>query len=98
MKKNFWQILTSGLCVVLLVIVMAQGKRLDGISQKIDGKIDSLRYELQGEISNITNIVRSELEEMDRVVLNSKLNPMGINKDDKKLLANATVNLKELPV
>ena len=48
MKKNFWQILTSGLCVVLLVIVMAQGKRLDGISQKIDGKIDSLRYELQG--------------------------------------------------
>ena len=95
MKKNFWQILTSGLFVVLLVILMAQGKRLDGISQKIDGKIDSLRYELQGEISNITNIVRSELEEMDRVVLSSKLNPMGINKDDKKLLANATVNLKE---
>ena len=63
------------LCVVLLFVVIAQGKRLDELSQKIDGKADSLRYELQGEISNITNIVRSELEELDRIVLRSELKP-----------------------
>lgn len=95
MKKDFWSIITAVLCVVLLFVVIAQGKRLDGLSQKIDGKVDSLRYELQGEISNISNIVRSELEELDRIVLRSELKPMGIDKDNKKLLANAVVNLKE---
>lgn len=54
-----------------------------------------LHYELQGEISNISNIVRSELEELDRVVVKSELEPMGINKDTKELLANATIYLKE---
>lgn len=95
MKKNFWQIITSGLCVILLVVIIAQGKKLDELSQKVDSKVDNLRYELQGELSNITNIVRSELEELDRIVLSSQLKPMGIDKDNKKLLASATVNLKE---
>ena len=95
MKKNIWQIITSGLCVVLLVVVFAQGRKIDELSQKLDNKVDNLRYELQGEVSNITNIVRSELEELDRIVLSNELKPFGINKDTKQLLANATVNLKE---
>lgn len=70
MKKNIWQIITSGLFVVLLVVVVAQGKKIDELSQKLDSKVDNLRYELQGEVSNITNIVRSvvrsELEKSDR--------------------------------
>lgn len=95
MKKNLCQIITSGLCIILLVIIVVQGKKLDELSQKLDSKVDNLRYEVQGEISNITNIVRSELEELDRVILNKELKPMGIDKTEKKLLANATVNLKE---
>lgn len=95
MKKYLWQIITSGICVVLLVVVIAQGKKLDELSQKVDSKVDNLRYELQGEISNITNSIRSELEELDRVVLSKELKPMGIDADEKKLLANATLNLKE---
>lgn len=31
MKKNIWQIITSGLCVVLLVVVVVQGKKIDEI-------------------------------------------------------------------
>lgn len=95
MKKNVWQIITTGLCVVLLVVTVIQGKKVDELSQQLDIKVNNLRYELQGEISNITNIVRSELEEMDRIVLSSELKPMSIDKDNKKLLANAVVNLKE---
>ena len=95
MEKNIWQIITSGFCVILLVIIIAQGKKLDELSQKLDSKVDNLRYDLQSEVMNITNIVRSELKEVDRIVLNSELKPIGINKEDKKLLANAIINLKE---
>lgn len=95
MKKNLWQIITSGLCVILLIVVMMQGKKMDELSQKIDTKADNLRYELQGEITNLTNFVRSELEELDQIVLNSALQPMGINTNDKTLLAKAMVTLKE---
>lgn len=95
MKKYLWQIITSGLCVVLLVVIVVQGKKLDELSQRLDTKVDNLRYELQGEISNITNMVRSELEELDRIVSKKELKPIGINKDEKKLLANAAVSLKE---
>ena len=95
MKKYLWQIITCGLCAVLLVIIVAQGKQLNELSQKLDSKVDNMRYELQGEISNITNIVRSELDELDRIVLNSELEPAGIDKDAKQLRANAVVNLKE---
>lgn len=95
MKNNIWQIITIGLCVVLLVAVIIQGKKIDELSQKLDVKVNNLRYDLQNEVTNITNIVRSELEESDRIVLKSELKPSGINKDTKKLLANVTVNLKE---
>ena len=95
MKKNIWQIITGGICVVLLIVIIVQGKKMDELSQKLDTKVDNLRYDLQSEIMNITNIVRGELEELDRIVLNSELKPMGINKADKQLLANAMVNLKE---
>ena len=35
MKKNIWQIITSGLCVVLLVVVVVQGKKIDEIQTSI---------------------------------------------------------------
>ena len=95
MKKDLGSIITTGLCVILLVVIVAQGKKLDELSEQIDGKVAGLHYELQGELSNISNIVRSELEELDKIVLSSELQPMGIDKEEKKLLANATVNLKE---
>lgn len=95
MKNSIWQIITTGLCIVLLVAVVIQGKKIDELSQKLDVKVNNLRYDLQSEVSNITNIVRSELEESERIVLKSELKPSGINKDTKKLLANVTVNLKE---
>ena len=70
----------------MLVVVVVQGKKIDEISQKIDSKVAGLHYELQGEISNISNIIRSELEESDRVVVKSEFEPVGINKDTKQLL------------
>ena len=95
MKNNIGQIITSGLCVVLLVMVVVQGKKIDELSQKLDNKVNNLRYELQNEISNVTNIVKNELEDLDRIVLSKELKPPGIDKDTKQLLANAVINLKE---
>ena len=95
MKNNIGQIITSGLCVVLLVMVVAQGKKIEELSQKLDNKVNNLRYELQNEISNVTNIVKNELEDLDRIILSKELKPTGIDKDKKQLLANAVINLKE---
>lgn len=95
MKKDVWSIITTGLCIILLVVVVAQGKKIDELSQDLESQLYILRYELQGEISNINNNVRTVLEESNKIVLSSELKPMGIDKDDKQLLANATLNLKE---
>ena len=95
MKKDIWSIITAGLCIVLLIVTVMQGKKLDELSKELDSQVYNLRYELQGEISNINNNVRNVLEESNKIVLSSELKPTGIHKEDKQLLANATLNLKE---
>ena len=54
MKKNILQLITIGFCSVLLVVVIAQGKKIDELSQKLYTKVDNLRYQLEDEIRSIT--------------------------------------------
>ena len=39
MKKNIWQIITGGICVVLLIVIIVQGKKMDELSQAEMAKI-----------------------------------------------------------
>ena len=95
MKKNVLQIITSGLCIVLLFMIVAQGKKIDELTQQLNTKTENLRYEMQNEISNVSNTIRSELEESNRLVSSKELKPTGIDQETKKLLAKAVVSLKE---
>ena len=95
MKKNILQIITIVLCAVLIIMVSVQDKKIDGLTQQLNTKTENLRYEMQNEISNVSNTIRSELEESNRIALSKELKPTGINQETKKLLAKAVVSLKE---
>ena len=95
MKRNILQIITGALCVILLVIVIIQGIKLNDLSIRLDNSINYMQSDLQNQISNLTNNFKSELKELDSIVAYYEFKPMGINKDTKTLLANTTLQLKE---
>lgn len=95
MKKNLLQLITTCLCVVLLIVTLIQGKQIEELSQNLDNQLVITRQILQSEIQNISGSLRSELEESACVVLDSALDPVGIDSTTRQLLANATVTLKE---
>lgn len=95
MKKNLLPLITTCLCVVLLVVTLIQGRKLEELSRDFDNQLVITRQILQSEIQNISGNLRSELEESACVILDSALEPTGIDSKNRQLLANASITLKE---
>ena len=95
MKKNMWQIAINILCVILMAIVIIQGKKLNELSSRLDNDLNYIRTDLQNQITNLSYSFERELEELDSVIASYEFQPTGIDKDTKKLLANANLHLKE---
>lgn len=95
MRKNMWQIAINILCVVLMAIVIIQGKKLNELSSRLDNDLNYIRTDLQNQITNLSYSFEREIEELDSVIASYEFQPTGINKDTKKLLANANLHLKE---
>lgn len=95
MKKNILQIVTLFLCAVLLVITIAQGMRLDEYQQQLEIKIESLNESVKDEIQRISYSIEQELEEANQAVSAYALEPIGIDIENRALLADLSVTLKE---
>ena len=95
MKKNWMQIVTLCLCCILLAVTIFQGKQLSELQGQMNSDMSSLRNKVELEIQNFTSYIERELEEADRVIEEYALEPKGIDKDTRTLLAEASVTLKE---
>lgn len=95
MKKNWLQIVTLCLCIVLLVVTVLQGRRLEEYQQMVDSRIESLTNSLDAELQNVSNRIEWELEEASRSVSEYTLEPVGLDGENRAILADVTVLLKE---
>ena len=89
------QIVTIFLCGILLAVTMVQGQQLKDLQQQMNNQMTQLRRDTEYEIQNISNAIRRELEEANRVVAEYALEPKGIDKESRALRAVASVTLKE---
>lgn len=95
MKKNFLQILTLCLCIVLLVITIIQGMRLVEYRNWMEYRIDNLEQSVNGQTQRIADQVSRDLEEAGKTVADYTLEPVGIDPENRALLADVSVTLKE---
>lgn len=95
MKRNLLQILTLCLCIVLLVITVMQGKKLDEYRMQMENKLQDMENTLHHDIQNISWTIERELEEAARVIENYTFKPTGIDSDNHALQADVSVILKQ---
>jgi len=57
--KNWLQIITLILCLLLLVIVIAQGNQLDRYQQSLDDRMNMLQSYLTAEIDSVSDRVEA---------------------------------------
>lgn len=92
--KRWIQILNLAVCLILLVAVIAQGRRLEALQESVDDQLDMLHSQLSGEISSVSYRVEEALEQQARLVEDFSLEPVGIDEEEKALSAQASVTLK----
>ena len=95
MKNNWMQYLSLVLCAVMLIIIIAQGKKLDEYQTQINSQVQSLRWSLDDDIQSLRYYIDNQLEKAEKIVSSYELTPSGINKDKQCLKADVTVSLKE---
>lgn len=95
MKKNWMQIVTLGLSVILLGVTVMQSKQISDLQWRMEDEMSGLRSEVSRELSNISSRIVRELEEANCVVAECTLGPKGIDKETRSLQAEASVALKE---
>lgn len=95
MKNNWIQYLSFALCVVMLIIIIVQGKKLDEYQIQVNSQIQSLKMSVNDDIQSIRYYIDNQLENADKLVSSYKLKPSGIDKDDHCLKGEVSVSLKE---
>lgn len=95
MKRNWMQIITLCLCGLLLIITILQGCKFDELQEKMENQMQQLQSDVELEIQSISNSIRAEFEEANRLVFEYVLEPDGIDPDARSLKAAAVVTLKE---
>ncbi len=94
MKKAL-QIITLVLCAVLLVMNVRQGRKLERYELDMINRFDRLETRVDRVRDSISDSVSQKLEENAKVVADFGLEPTGLNKASRSLLANVSVMLKE---
>lgn len=94
MKRNWLQIASLALNVVLLLLLWGQGRRLDAVETAVSSNTkafrDSLRR-IEGQVGNLDGA----LQESERLVADFALEPSGLDTANRALLADAALQLKE---
>jgi len=94
-KKDWMQIVTLLLCVILLGVTISQGKRLGACQNQFQDRMDRLEQSVDDKIDSISDRIRQELDESNRMIKEYSLEPLGINKEKKVLQAILSVTLKQ---
>ena len=95
MKKNWLQILTLCLCVVLLAITVVQGKRLEEYRDWMDYRLQEVEQSLESQLYQVEFNLKQSLEEAEKNVADYTVEAVGIDRENRALLADVSVTLKE---
>lgn len=95
MKRNWIQIVTLILCVVLLIIVIVQGKRIEELNRKIDSRMDYVDRNIENEMDMLADYVSAELDRSEKLVAEYDIQPAGIDSAEKSLIMDVSVKLKQ---
>ena len=95
MKNNWIQYLSLVLCAIMLIIIIAQGKKLDEYQSHVNNQIETIRRSVNDDMQSIRYYIDNQLENVDKLVSSYEFKPSGIDKDNHCLKAKVSVSLKE---
>ena len=93
MKKNWMQLGSLLLSVVLLALLIRQGQTMENLKQSLRNTEHRL-FELENEIQGISDDVTRSIEEAANPILKWEIHPRGISQDHQRLVADVTMELK----
>lgn len=95
MRKNALQIVTLAFCVVLLIVTIGQGRKLEEYRSQLSSEMTNKYSMLYNELLSVSNRIERKLEEDSRLVEDYALEPIGLDRISRSLLAETSVTLKE---
>ena len=93
MKKNGLQLLSLLLSVVLLVMLFWQMRAVEDLRHPLQN-VENRMYDLEDEVRGISRDVIQAVEDAADPVLRWELQPVGIDREKRVLLAEASLELK----
>ena len=95
MRKNMVQIATLVLCVVLLVLNIRQGRKLEEYKNQLSAEISNKYSMLYNDLEGISARIERKVEEDAELVESYELQPTGLVRSSRSLQADVAVTLKE---
>lgn len=93
MKKNWMQLLSLLLSVVLLVLLFKQNQTIKDLQSSLQN-VENRMYNLEDDVRGISGDVTRAMEEAANPILNWEVQPAGIDKENQRLLANVVLEMK----
>lgn len=95
MKQSILQTISLILCILLLILVLAQNRQMRQRHEQLEDRIHDLQMMLSDEVRSISSNLEHQLEESQQVIASFNLQPRGISKEENALLTDVSVTLKE---
>lgn len=95
MKRNLLQLVTLISCIILLIITVIQGRKLDEYQIQMENRLQNMENTLNNQLQNVSGQVEWELREAQRQIDEYTLEPAGIDSENRVLLADVSVTLKQ---
>ena len=89
MKKNLLQLVTFLLCAVLLILNIAQARRINSLQDTIESRLRDIQNEVDYSADNSVARVEHLLDQAGRQVEEYGLTPLGVDGDSNTLEAEA---------
>ena len=93
MKKNWMQLLSLLMSVVLLALLVRQSQTVEDLRRSLQS-VENRMYDLEDEVRGISGDVTRAVEEAANPIQNWEVQPAGIDKENQRLLANVVLELK----
>ena len=93
MKRNWIALASLVLDLVLVALVLWQGRRLDTLEQDLWNVQDNL-MDRQDQVMDEMGALRQDVQEGERLIADCALEPAGLDPETRSVLLNASVTLK----
>ena len=93
MKKNWMQLLSLLLSVVLLALLVRESQTVEDLRRSLQS-VENRMYDLEDEVRGISGDVTRAMEEAANPIQNWEVQPKGIDKENQRLLADVALELK----